>query len=531
MSSKVPLSVVILTKNEASRIADCLESVAWADEVLVVDDESSDSTVEIAASMGARVLRRRMDVEGRHRNWAYTQARHEWVLSLDADERVTPECGEEIRYLLGHGPTSDSYAIPRRNFIGKRWIRHGGWYPSAQVKLFKRSVFRWEETTVHPRAISSSDKPWGVLRHDLLHFSYRDLFDFTGKLNRQTTLEAQKWIQDGRRMNLGKALWRTADRFFRTWWFKRGYRDGFPGYWVAVYAGLYQFLSFAKYWHLRQGRVLYPVSYGDKKTGHVDTGDGERSSLSVVILTKDAGTTIQQCLDSVSWADEVLVIDGGSSDDTVSRCERAGARVIRRPATENFGEERNVGIDSAKGDWILQLDADEVVGLEFREALVGVLQRGEPAAAYKFRRRNTFLGHRMRHGGWDHHSLHLFRRGLARYEGRVHERLIVDGPIGVLSVGVDHYPFRTLDEFVDRQNRYTSLEAHQWVESSGRVPMRTFWWQTTVRPMKLWWKIMVKKQGFREGMFGFIFAGLYAFVHLLKWAKAWEILDAQGASG
>lgn len=186
-----------------------------------------------------------MDIEGRHRNWAHDQAKHEWVLSLDADERVTPQLAQEIRTLLGGTPEHHTYAIPRRNYIGTRWIQHGGWYPSAQLKLFKRSIFRWEETTVHPRAFAEGT--CGTLTGDLLHYSYRDLTDFVGKMNRQTTLEAQKWLLDGRRMTLGKALWRTADRFFRSYLGKRGYRDGFLGYVVAMLGGFYQFLAWAKY--------------------------------------------------------------------------------------------------------------------------------------------------------------------------------------------------------------------------------------------------------------------------------------------
>ena len=208
----------------------------------------SDETVPIAESMGARVLRRKMDIEGRHRNWAYAQAKHEWVLSLDADERVMPELAQEIQSLLHNGAPFETYAIPRRNYIGTRWIRHGGWYPSAQMKLFKRSVFRWEETTVHPRAIS--DRPCGTLTHDLLHYSYRDRRDFIEKMERQTALEAQKWIMDGRRTGLGKTVWRTVDRFVRSYFLKQGFRDGRIGLFAARMAGLYQWRSFTKYRHL-----------------------------------------------------------------------------------------------------------------------------------------------------------------------------------------------------------------------------------------------------------------------------------------
>ena len=249
METPIPLSVVILTKNEAQRIRDCIASVRWADEILVVDDDSADETVAIATSLGARVLRRTMDIEGRHRNWAQDQARYDWILSLDADERVTPELAKELAALLGQGATPyETYAIPRRNYIGDRWIRHGGWYPSAQLKLFKKSVFRWEETSVHPRAFGPA---WGVLRHDLLHYSYRDLNDFAAKQDRHTTLEAQKWVADRRRVTAGKALWRTIDRSLRTYVLKQGFRDGRLGMLIAWMAGKYQWTSYVKYRKLR----------------------------------------------------------------------------------------------------------------------------------------------------------------------------------------------------------------------------------------------------------------------------------------
>lgn len=252
-SIPVPLSVVILTKNEASRIRDCIESVRWADEILVVDDESQDDTVMIARSLGARVLERKMCIEGSHRNWAYAQALHEWILSLDADERVSPELAQEIVSLLREGAPFETYCIPRRNYFGKRWIRHGGWYPSAQMKLFKKSVFKWEETTVHPRAIS--DRPWGTMRHDLIHFSYRNREDFIQKLDRHTTLEAQKWLIDGRRMSSSKALRRTVDRFLRSYLLKQGFRDGRLGFFLARMAGTYQWRSYQKFVQMKQAQT------------------------------------------------------------------------------------------------------------------------------------------------------------------------------------------------------------------------------------------------------------------------------------
>ena len=251
MADRIPISVVILAKNEGGRLRECIESVRWAQEVLVVDDESADDTVRLAAELGARVVSRKMDVEGRHRNWASAQAAHDWILSLDADERVTPELAQEIAGLFADGgPPYANYAIPRRNYIGARWIRYGGWYPSAQLKMFNRRTFQWEEAAVRPRALS--EKPCGSLKGDLLHYTYRDLSDFVEKLNRQTTLEAQKWLAGGRKMTLGKALWRSIDRFWRSFIAKKGYKDGVLGFIVAWFASAYQLLSYAKYLEGRQ---------------------------------------------------------------------------------------------------------------------------------------------------------------------------------------------------------------------------------------------------------------------------------------
>ena len=250
LEHKAPLSVVIITKNEEARLKPCLESVSWADEVIVLDDESIDNTCKTAQDFGARVIKRRMDVEGRHRNFGYSQAKNDWVLSLDADERVTPELRDEIIELLKKGPDTMGYNIPRRNYIGDYWVRYGGWYPAAQMKLFRKDKFKWEEVEVHPRAFLQGVA--GFLKNDIIHYSYRDFSDFLNKINKQTTWEAKKWIDDRRPMGLAKAAWRAIDRFYRTYYSKQSKKDGFVGFMVAFFAGLYQIISYAKYWEMKQ---------------------------------------------------------------------------------------------------------------------------------------------------------------------------------------------------------------------------------------------------------------------------------------
>ncbi|PIQ89378.1 MAG: hypothetical protein COV72_03285 [Candidatus Omnitrophica bacterium CG11_big_fil_rev_8_21_14_0_20_42_13] len=247
---KVPVSVVVLTKNEEVNIIDCLSSVkGWADEIIVVDDESKDKTVELANEYADKVLLNKMKVEGAHRNWAYAQARNEWVLSLDADEQVSPELKNEIDRALADTDCV-CFSIPLRNFIGKHWVRYGGWYPAGKVRLFKRSKFKYEEVEVHPRVFTEGR--CGFLKSDIIHKGYPDFEHFLASVNRQTTLEARKWVNTNRKMSFGKAMWRTIDRFFRAFIGKKGYKDGLVGFMVALFASWYQILSYAKYRQMKQ---------------------------------------------------------------------------------------------------------------------------------------------------------------------------------------------------------------------------------------------------------------------------------------
>ena len=248
--TKIPLSVVIITKNEEKNIQDCLLSVLrWVDEIIVVDDESSDNTCEIAKKYADKIIKRKMDIEGRHRNFAYSQARNVWVLSLDADERITLELKEEIIELFKKEPGFDAFTIPRRNYLGDYWVRYGGEYPAAQLRLFKKDKFKYEEVNVHPRAFLEGK--CGHLQKDLIHYSWESFSDFLAKLNRQTSWEAQKWFTTGRKMSMFRAFWRTVDRFFRRYIYKKGYKDGFIGFMIAFFDSFYQLISYAKYRELK----------------------------------------------------------------------------------------------------------------------------------------------------------------------------------------------------------------------------------------------------------------------------------------
>ncbi len=243
--NKVPISVVVITKNEEANIEDCLKSASWADEIVVLDDYSSDNTVNLARQYTDKVFERKMDIEGRHRNYAYALAKNTWVLSLDADERITPELAEEIRQLLKSAPKDKAYTIPIRAYIGKRWIEHGGWYPAPKVRLFDRRTFKYEEAEVHPRVFHEGT--CGHLKKDIVHYSYRDFHDYFISLNNQTTAEARKWFKEKRKINFMKMCRKFISRFLKGYIQKKGYKDGLLGFMIAYGSGLYQLMSYIKY--------------------------------------------------------------------------------------------------------------------------------------------------------------------------------------------------------------------------------------------------------------------------------------------
>lgn len=252
---KIPISVVIIARNEEKNLEPCLQSVhGWADEIIVVDDDSTDKTVEIAQKYADRVLHRKMDNEGTHRNWSYAQAKHDWVFSLDADETAEKELLEEISRTIADTKFY-AFTIPRKNYIGEYWMKHGGQYPAAQLRLFLKDKLTYEEVEVHPRVFleGGMDENRGFITDcNIVHKSYTSFEHFLAKLNSQTTLEAKKWVKTNRQMSFGRAVWRTMDRFPRFFLRKGGYKDGFIGFMMAFFASLYQVMSYAKYWEMKK---------------------------------------------------------------------------------------------------------------------------------------------------------------------------------------------------------------------------------------------------------------------------------------
>lgn len=238
------LTVAVITWNEEERLRPCLESAAWADEIVVVDSESTDKTVEVARESTDRIWVRPWSGFAVQKNFALEQATFPWILSLDADERVTPDLRREIeRVVLNDGP-ADGYTIPRKNLFWGGWVRHGRLYPDRQLRLFRRGRGRFVEHAVHESM--SVEGRVERLEHPLVHESYRSLEEFLLRSNRYSTLAAAEWVSRGRRVSVGDLFIRPLWRFLSMYVLHRGCLDGWRGALLAALYAHYVFLRTAK---------------------------------------------------------------------------------------------------------------------------------------------------------------------------------------------------------------------------------------------------------------------------------------------
>jgi len=255
MSRKLPLSLCVITRDAAGELEDCLASAPFAGEIVVVDSGSSDDTVEIARRCGARVLVQPWQGFGPQKNFAVANAAHDWVLCLDADERVSPELGAAISAALGSPPAAVAFAMARRNRFLGRWLCHGEGYPDWIVRLFDRRHARWTDEPVHENVKTSGSI--ARLTGDLLHASAESLDAYIAKQNRYTTIQAEAMHTRGERATVARLVASPIARFVRFYVLKLGFLDGVAG---LVHIAIGCFASFMKYAKLRALSAVEPQS-------------------------------------------------------------------------------------------------------------------------------------------------------------------------------------------------------------------------------------------------------------------------------
>jgi glycosyltransferase involved in cell wall biosynthesis len=248
---KAPVSVIVLTKDEEKNLPGCLKSLGFADQVVVVDSESSDNTVGVAKKAGATVYRHPWPGFTAQRNFAISKCRHPWVLSVDADERISNSLADEIRHILEKGPAYEGYRIPEVNNYFGRWLRWGGIYPSDHLILFDRRLARYTS--------GAGDVHEGVKLHKvaflkghLIHHAYPTMELALEKLNRYTDLEASGRFKQGQRVGIYSLAWRPLERFIKNYFFKAGFMDGPQGIFYCFLTGYYSFATNLKIWEIQK---------------------------------------------------------------------------------------------------------------------------------------------------------------------------------------------------------------------------------------------------------------------------------------
>lgn len=238
------ISVTVITRNEEKNIERCLDSVKWADEIVVLDAFSRDRTIELCRRFTDKVYRDNWQGYGKQKNLCAARASHRWILNLDADEVVSPACADDIRRELEKGPNHPIYLIPRKNFFGGRWVRFGGWYPDRIARLYDKTQASFTEAAVHEELLPKANG--GVIGHPLEHYSYRDMADYISRQNHYSTLSAGEMVRHGKAGTWWDLCFRPPWAFVKYYILRQGFREGFLGFFLAIAAGFYTFLKYAK---------------------------------------------------------------------------------------------------------------------------------------------------------------------------------------------------------------------------------------------------------------------------------------------
>jgi glycosyltransferase involved in cell wall biosynthesis len=244
------LSAVIIAMNEEENLPRCLESIGWIDEIIIIDSGSSDKTRSIAEQAGARVYDIKWNGFGPAKQYGVSMAAGNWILSIDADEEVSPELAAEIRHIIKDGPKYDGYYIPRRTMFLGRWVSHCGWYPDRVLRLFDKSRGNFNQSSVHEKVIL--DGKSGHLQGELRHYSYPTLKHYLKKFNRYTTLGAEEAFRLGKKASWFDMAVRPPATFFKHYIAKQGFRDGWEGFVISMLSSMAVLVKYAKLRELKQ---------------------------------------------------------------------------------------------------------------------------------------------------------------------------------------------------------------------------------------------------------------------------------------
>ncbi|HEX3356473.1 MAG TPA: glycosyltransferase family 2 protein [Tepidisphaeraceae bacterium] len=626
------VDVLIQTFNEEENLPHTLASLkGWVRRIFVVDSGSTDRTMAIAQEFGATVVNHPWEGYAAQKNWALDNLPFEsnWILILDADESVSPKLREEIEGIVSR--QSDrvheaGFYLNRVFIFMGRQIRHCGYFPSWNLRLFKRGKARYEDRMVHEHMVVAG--PTGYLQHLILHEDRRGLEHFFAKHNRYSTLEAREIFESpepwpGVRQFMRDRV--TRRRFVKsrilpylplpwTWRLiymyivRGGFLDGKAGWVLSNFISSYEFFIQTKYQELRRlrGRQAFThsglaepegqISFRDQ-TGVTHRFDGDTvefnvtppstakvvpeapmpavstatvvanrltttprrpatlAPVSVVIPTLNEAANLPRCLDHLQWADEVVVVDSGSTDETNKIAEAYGAKVIQFRWNGHWPKKKNWTLRHAdlKHKWVLIVDADEWITPELAEEIQRAVTRDDKYVGHYINRRFIFMGQWIKHCGYyPSWNGRLIKRGYGEYEqltgigntgsgdNEVHEHVIFKGPAGYLDHDMLHFAFPNIHTFMEKHNRYSNWEAavqFKKADTSSAVigneqltkrrKLKNVSRHLPFRPMLRFLYSYVYKGGFLDGPAGYVFCRLLSIYEYLSVAKYHELKRAE----
>ena len=625
------VDVLIQTFNEEENLPHTLASLkGWVRRVFIVDSGSTDRTIEIAREFGATVVQHAWEGYAAQKNWALDNLPFEsnWILILDADESVSTALRAEIESLvakpLEQVPQAGFHLNRVFIFMGRQ-IRHCGYFPSWNLRLFKRGKARYEDRMVHEHMLV--DGPTGYLKHLLLHEDRRGLEHFFAKHNRYSTLEVREifespepWPGVGRfitdrvtrrRFVKSRVLpylplpwtWRLVYMYV----IRGGWLDGRAGWVLSNFISSYEFFIQTKYQELRRlrGRQLFlhsglaqpegQISFRDQTgvTQQNDSGTVEFNvappgmakvvpeaqipsastatvttsrltipqrppklvPVSVMIPTLNEAGNLPRCLDHLQWADEVVVVDSGSTDDTKKIAEAYGAKVIDFKWNGLWPKKKNWALRNVdwKHQWILIVDADEWITPELAQEIQIAVTRNDNHVGYYINRKFIFMGRWIKHCGYyPSWNGRLIKRGSGEYEqltgigntgsgdNEVHEHVIYKDRVGYLDHDMLHFAFPNIHTFMEKHNRYSNWEAavqFKKADTSSAVigneqltkrrRLKNVSRHLPFRPMLRFLYSYIWKGGFLDGSAGYVFCRLLAIYEYLSVAKYHELKRAE----
>lgn len=640
------VDVLIQTHNEELNLPSTLASLkGWVNKVFVVDSGSTDNTRQIAEDFGAVFIHHDWEGYAAQKNWALDHCpfESEWILILDADEACSPELAEEIKAIVSR-PAAEvlesAFYINRVFIFMGRQIKHCGYFPSWNLRLFKRGHARYEERLVHEHMIVTGKT--GYLRHLLLHEDRRGLEHFIAKHNRYSTLEAleiyaarEQWpglhtflfdrVQRRRYLKNRVLPYMPMPwvlRFIYMYLIKLGFLDGRAGWYLCLFISSYEFFIRMKYRELTMlkgrhntqvrglavregglgalqsnstntllrppvagrsselsptpplaltvvtppgGNVVSPPSESERppqSTGVILQPTEppmfpplkDRAPVSVMIPTLNEGKNLARCLDHLRWADEVVVVDSGSKDDTVAIAHRYGATVVHFKWDGKWPKKKNWALRNVpfRNEWVLIVDADEWITPELAEEISRKI-RNTDAVGFYINRRFIFMGGWIRHCGYyPSWNLRLIRRGYGEYEqltevgdtgsgdNEVHEHIAAQGKVEHLNHDMLHFAFPSIHVFMEKHNRYSNWEAavqFKGADDTGQVAgsdnltrrrkLKNLSRHLPFRPTLRFLYSYIWQGGFLDGRPGYVFCRLLAIYEYLSVAKYYELRRAE----